>query len=1590
MDPRLREGRGNALTPYPGHACNLPLGQRPIPSYPGPEVFNAVCTIEMLTNSANNNLTMPFGSPERKETHWETQVYVFNCGAPYIEALAPNDLIYHATRRIIQNRERYITADPNLETCHRMFNAMTNIRDGLPVLVPVAPACVTTTPFIPRQPQVSPHPLLVQFLWLCFYSGQHLEPRALECERCSLHGISPFRIDPDRFQPPRNSPAAATRGVGSHPYANTPHHNFGINSVSSGALSGGVALSIHRPATERLASSLLQPSSDEEMPSAPPASANSDSQPSLMPVLSSLDDPAPGELTRKSASALTDPAELSRTEMGVGMDVTTVSGLASAALGSVFGSANVMPVVVGPSFLATTQSTGSTPPATVPNVFSTLQPAIPGRSVFPLPRTVTVFNTGTVSTNSGTLGRGTRVAAAAAAEREAAARQQEELAQAQQMSRPPTPPQGESDGRPVRWIRWTQRWLAAFPEPPPPAPAPNPDPEPLPDPEHPPEQHQPPPRRWIVTKPNGFGVYKVYPRQPTHDPDRKRTTADLCRTSELAEDAPKDTTPWFHPFDNATHALIMEYSLLILKDSVAGTNTFLDFMRDPVAGEFRQDEIGHFKVKHGHAILDKLAQSPPGTLNASWNTGSVVLRVPPSRRSKKPILEIPITGILYRRPVDIVREAFTTAAFERLHTTPFSLRAGPIPKPGQQSPYDAPNIETNKFGLPPLPRGHQELHGEMYNAARTMRAFQNLPECEEEPVVVSLMPFSDGTHLAQFGDGCYAAWLLVSWQPVQIRPRQALLERALSYGLPDNLEELYVQHYEERMPDHLLAFLKRELFHLVWELMLDDDFVEAWDHGMRVDECWDHLRRCLFLRFPTYGADYMDKILAITMKFLAKRPCPRCRILKIDIPNTGKDHDLTKRKDLRKNTVAWRGNVETARRKIFERGAAVNGDQVNDILAGDSYVPNTVNVYVYLSDPESDSETNFNLFEMFVPDLLHEVELGVFKSVLIHLIRVLYALDKTKVVQFDARFRDIPSFGRMTIRKFTGNVSEMKKLAARDFEDILQCLLPVCEDLARVRKTTSPHNGQRRALPQGNKGSLRKHLQVFARDTKSVDTYELPHEQAARARAAAAKATQRAASGKPAAPAQTTCRAKPLNLETYKYHCLPDYPDAIIEIGTTDSYSTSISELAHRKLKRMYGKTNKRNFEKQIAAEEQRVRFMRRILERKKRLALEANKARIGDNTTAHEQPEQKRPKLSRRARLRATLRQKTALRRYIAANKHHYISDSTRNYIRLCDFGRRSGRAAAHAQDDSDEEEDDEEDPAFRDMVYNLRVYTRRWCENTLKPAAADQPEERDYTSDELLAIHFDRERVWTHSTLQVNYTTYDLQRDQDTINTRTRPNIMFLSTDEEDRHPYQYAEVIAIGHARVKIPAMPTHKRMEFLYVRFYERVRSHRCIPEAERMPKLRYADYKAGDAFGFIDPDNIIRGVHIVPAFASGQTKDLLPPLDIRPPSANDEDWRFYYVNGFVLLVHDRYRMLKINSVVDRDMFMRYQHDAIGHRHAWAGATHSLGPEASEVEEEEGETDADVDGDADGRVNEERAGDDNEGRTDDDEDNQHGRI
>ncbi|KAF8237215.1 hypothetical protein L208DRAFT_1248885, partial [Tricholoma matsutake] len=82
-----------------------------------------------------------------------------------------------------------------------------------------------------------------------------------------------------------------------------------------------------------------------------------------------------------------------------------------------------------------------------------------------------------------------------------------------------------------------------------------------------------------------------------------------------------------------------------------------------------------------------------------------------------------------------------------------------------------------------------------------------------------------------------------------------------------------------------------------------------------------------------------------------------------------------------------------------------------------------------------------NFFSMFVPDLLHEFELGVWKKIFKHLIQILYAVGDDLIQELNSWYQQIPTFGT-SIWRFSSNASAMKKLAVRDFEDLLQvCFL---------------------------------------------------------------------------------------------------------------------------------------------------------------------------------------------------------------------------------------------------------------------------------------------------------------------------------------------------------------------------------------------------------------------------------------------------------------------------------------------------------------------------------------------------------------------
>lgn len=321
-----------------------------------------------------------------------------------------------------------------------------------------------------------------------------------------------------------------------------------------------------------------------------------------------------------------------------------------------------------------------------------------------------------------------------------------------------------------------------------------------------------------------------------------------------------------------------------------------------------------------------------------------------------------------------------------------------------------------------------------------------------------------------------------------------------------------------------------------------------------------------------YSPDRLYRMTIALIKFLAKFPCPTCFTLKVEIHEMGTMKDKKRRSKLRIDDDGRRKIVEKARKRIFKEGRPLTSKHVKDILNTNGSLIAVRNAYSNVPDD------SFNFHSLFVPDLLHEFELGVWKAIFTHLMRILVAQGGNAVTELNKRYRAIPTFGQSTIRRFSNDASSMRKLAARDFEDLLQCALPVFEGLL-----PSPHNERVLdllfALVEWHAyAKLRLHtdttLKLFEKSTvdfgrqvhlfkrttcEAYSTKELPQEIAARGRRKAALAKKgHIPRNQTQEETGETSKTKTLNINTYKFHAIGHYPASIKQYGTTDSHSTQI------------------------------------------------------------------------------------------------------------------------------------------------------------------------------------------------------------------------------------------------------------------------------------------------------------------------------------------------------------------------------------------------------------------------------------------------
>lgn len=147
-------------------------------------------------------------------------------------------------------------------------------------------------------------------------------------------------------------------------------------------------------------------------------------------------------------------------------------------------------------------------------------------------------------------------------------------------------------------------------------------------------------------------------------------------------------------------------------------------------------------------------------------------------------------------------------------------------------------------------------------------------------------------------------------------------------------------------------------------------------------------------------------------------------------------------------------------------------------------------------------------------------------------------------------------------------------------------------------------------------------------------------------------------------------------------------------------------------------------------------------------------------------------------------------------------------------------------------------------------------------------------------------------------------MRRDQDYVNTNSDHRYIMLAamdTDESGNkpHPFWYAEVLGIYHAETTYrndSGLLEEKRMDFLWVRWFGLDAGYPGGIKNRRLERIGYIQSDSQlDAFGFVNPADVIRACHLIPAFSFGRTTEYLGRSAVRKDDSDITDWHYFYVN-----------------------------------------------------------------------------------------------
>lgn len=181
----------------------------------------------------------------------------------------------------------------------------------------------------------------------------------------------------------------------------------------------------------------------------------------------------------------------------------------------------------------------------------------------------------------------------------------------------------------------------------------------------------------------------------------------------------------------------------------------------------------------------------------------------------------------------------------------------------------------------------------------------------------------------------------------------------LLFQITDALHDFYEATFKKAITADVLTHCRHELMQAIWLLLMDDDFMHAYEFGI-VIEFLDGISRRVFPRFFTYSADYPEKcrsfnaavclqadelarVLLASIKFLAQCPCPRCYTPKDKIGELGSQADRRQRdRDVWEDNNSIQDKINRVRRWIYEKGTNITSTYVKRMMGPQSLNPTMV------------------------------------------------------------------------------------------------------------------------------------------------------------------------------------------------------------------------------------------------------------------------------------------------------------------------------------------------------------------------------------------------------------------------------------------------------------------------------------------------------------------------------------------------------------------------------------------------------------------------------------------------------------------------